>query len=193
VADSDALRAKRSRYHRQGDHSLCLPGRCPSKPVLAVPPAPVGIVAPNKAAIRAVSGPKNGPWRAENPSVEPKTGPEPPPVVSAPRPAVPAPPQAVDEVVERSPGGIEQAVIAFCAALPYASPDPRALLAQICVRLAQRVDETGAMPAAVRELRTMLMQLTEVPNQPAGPVDEARLQRAQRKLDLFLASATVLS
>lgn len=94
--------------------------------------------------------------------------------------------------MERQPGGIEQAVIAFCAALPYASPDPRALLAQICVRLAQRVDETGAMPAAVRELRTMLMQLTEVPNQPAGPVDEARLQRAQRKLDLFLAGATVL-
>lgn len=28
MADSDAVRAKRSRLHRQGDHSSCLPGRC---------------------------------------------------------------------------------------------------------------------------------------------------------------------
>jgi hypothetical protein len=29
VADSDAIRARRSRLHRQGDHSRCLPSRCP--------------------------------------------------------------------------------------------------------------------------------------------------------------------
>jgi hypothetical protein len=29
MADSDAIRARRSRLHRQGDHSQCLPGRCP--------------------------------------------------------------------------------------------------------------------------------------------------------------------
>jgi hypothetical protein len=28
VADSDAIRAKRSRLHRQGDHSRCSPERC---------------------------------------------------------------------------------------------------------------------------------------------------------------------
>jgi hypothetical protein len=28
VADSDAMRAKRSRLHRQGDHSQCSPSRC---------------------------------------------------------------------------------------------------------------------------------------------------------------------
>jgi len=88
---------------------------------------------------------------------------------------------------ERVPGGIEQAVVAFCEALPYAPGDPRALLAQIAVRLARRVDETGAMPAAVRELRVMLMQLTEVPNGPAGPLDEHRLRRAQKRLDAHLA------
>lgn len=95
----------------------------------------------------------------------------------------------VDELTvddERKPGGIEQAVVAFVAALPYRGTDPRALLAQIAIRLAQRVDETGAMPAAVRELRVMLQQLTEIPNQPAGPLDVHRLRIAQRQLDSYI-------
>jgi hypothetical protein len=29
VADSAAIRVKRSRLHKQGDHSMCSPGRCP--------------------------------------------------------------------------------------------------------------------------------------------------------------------
>jgi hypothetical protein len=90
---------------------------------------------------------------------------------------------------ERVPGGIETAVIAFVESLPYQRPDPRALLAQIAVRLAQRVDETGALPAAVRELRVLLVQLTEVPNGPSGFVDEVRLRHAQRRLDTILAGA----
>lgn len=90
---------------------------------------------------------------------------------------------------DRLPGGIETAVVAFVASLPYRSPDPRALLAQIAVRLAQRVDETGALPAAVRELRVLLVQLTEIPNGPNGVVDEVRLRSAQRKLDNILATA----
>ena len=28
MADSDALRTRRSRQHKAGDHALCLPGRC---------------------------------------------------------------------------------------------------------------------------------------------------------------------
>lgn len=104
---------------------------------------------------------------------------------SAPAPAV-MPPEMDDE---RAPGGIETAVTAFVASLPYQVPDPRALLAQIAVRLAQRVDETGALPAAVRELRVLLVQLTDTPNGPAGVVDEVRLRSAQRKLDNILATA----
>jgi hypothetical protein len=38
VADSDALRKRRSRKHRDGDHSLCLPGRC--KAVVEIPVLP---------------------------------------------------------------------------------------------------------------------------------------------------------
>lgn len=76
---------------------------------------------------------------------------------------------------------------AYLDAMPFAEGDPRALMGQICVRLAQRVDETGAMPAAVRELRTMLAQIGEIPNQPAGPVDDARYERALRRLDAYLA------
>jgi len=103
------------------------------------------------------------------------------------RAAAPAATPQVDG--DRVPGRIETAVLAFVAALPYQTPDPRALLAQIAVRLAQRVDETGALPAAVRELRVLLVQLTEVPNGPAGVVDEVRLRAAQRKLDNILATA----
>jgi hypothetical protein len=148
--------------------------------------SPVGIAAPNKAAVRAAARPKNGSRRAQNPSAEAKPDPEPPPTASAPPPAAPALPEAVQEPEERIPGGIEQAILAYIATLPYASPDPRALLAQILVRLAQRIDETGAMPAAVRELRVLLLQLAEVPNQPSGRVDEARLRRAAAKLDEML-------
>lgn len=108
--------------------------------------------------------------------------------VSSPLAAVAAVPAAA-EFDERVPGGIESAVIAFVESLPYQEPDPRALLAQIAIRVAQRVDETGALPAAVRELRVLLAQLTEVPNGPSGPVDEVRLRRAARRLDQILAVA----
>jgi hypothetical protein len=103
--------------------------------------------------------------------------------------AVPTPAPEVDG--ERRPGGIETAVVAFVASLPYRDPDPRALLGMIAVRLAQRVDETGALPAAVRELRVLLVQLVEVPNGPSGVVDEIRLRSAQRRLDSILATTAV--
>jgi hypothetical protein len=93
------------------------------------------------------------------------------------------------EVPERLPGGIELATQKFVDDLPYRSPDPRALLAQIAVQLGRRIDETGAMPAAVRELRVLLVQLTEVPNGPSGEVDVIRLRRMQRRLDGILAGA----
>ena len=61
-------------------------------------------------------------------------------------------------------------------------------MAQLAIRLAQRVDETGALPAAVRELRVILAQLAEVPGQPAGPLDEQQVRRAQRRVDQILAN-----
>ena len=139
MADSDAVRARRARQHKMGDHSLCVPGRCELAGALAaraVPAAAVGGAGSSRVA-----------------------------------------------------GGIEAAVVAFVDTLPYRPPDPRALLAQIAVRLAQRVDETGALPAAVRELRVLLSQLVEVPNGPSGVVDETRLRAAQRRLDTILNQA----
>lgn len=47
MADSAALRARRSRNHRKGDHSLCLPGRCKAVvevPVLSDEPEPASEV-----------------------------------------------------------------------------------------------------------------------------------------------------
>lgn len=88
---------------------------------------------------------------------------------------------------DTSPGGIEQAVAAYVAALPFAASDPRAILGQLAVKLARHVDGAVSLPAAVRELRVVLAQIAEVPGQPAGQVDEIRLRRAQRLLDTMLA------
>lgn len=155
MGDTAAHRARRYRQHKQGDHSLCVAGRCEA--LGGTQKSEAGTVRP-VAGIASISG-------------------------------VPAPPAEVPADGERVPGGIETAVIAFVESLRYVEPDPRALLAQIAVRLAQRVDETGALPAAVRELRVLLVQLTEVPNGPSGVVDETRLRRAQRRLDSVLATA----
>ena len=90
--------------------------------------------------------------------------------------------------VERSPGGIEMATSAFVEMLGFAPGDPRALLGQIAVLLAQRVDDSGALPAVVRELRLLLGQLAEAPSGPAGKLDDLQVRRAQRRLDQILGS-----
>jgi hypothetical protein len=161
VADTPAERMRRSRLHKRGDHSTCLPRSCPEVGVYAA----AGPLPPAKPAARLSKSRDS-------------------------RIAVPVvPPSAPDG--ERRPGGIETAVVAFVESLPYRDPDPRALLGMIAVRLAQRVDETGALPAAVRELRVLLVQLVEVPNGPSGVVDEIRLRSAQRRLDSILATTAV--
>jgi hypothetical protein len=108
-----------------------------------------------------------------------------PPVVA--EPVAPEPSPADVEVAP--PGGIEQAVAAYVAKLAFAPTDPRAILGEIAVRLARRVDESGALPAAVRELRVLLAQIGEVPNGPAGIVDEVRVQREQRRIAALLSQA----
>ena len=90
--------------------------------------------------------------------------------------------------MERSPGGIEMATAAFVEMLGFASGDSRSLLGQIAVRLAQRVDDSGALPAAVRELRVLLGQLAEAPSGPSGRLDDLQVRRAQRRLDQILGS-----
>ncbi|MEV6633889.1 hypothetical protein AB0M54_24370 [Actinoplanes sp. NPDC051470] len=110
----------------------------------------------------------------------------------SPDPAVtPDPPAPQPEDVEAAPpGGIEVAVAAYVVSLKYPAGDPRAILGEIAVRLAKRVDDSGALPAAVRELRVLLAQIGEVPNGPAGVVDEVRLQRTQRRLNSLLSQAS---
>lgn len=83
--------------------------------------------------------------------------------------------------------GIETVVRAYVQSLGHAAGDPRAILGEIAIRLARRVDKSGALPAAVRELRVLLAQLADNPTGPSGKVDDIRVQRAQRRLDALLA------
>ena len=177
AASTDAQRMRRVRAHKKGDHSLCTPKTCAE------------VMQAGAEATTARASIVQGSAAHDTTRVErtPRTSGDGLGRVGGGQPEASG--LAVDAVADRTPGGIETAVVAFVAALPYQSPDPRALLALVAVRLAQRVDETGALPAAVRELRTLLMQLVEVPNGPAGPVDEVRLRAAQRKLDNILATA----
>lgn len=84
-------------------------------------------------------------------------------------------------------GRIEQLARKFISTLPYKPDDPRHLLAELAAELAKRIDESGAAPAAVGQLRILLMQLAEAPNGPAGVVDEMRVRHAQRQVDAQLA------
>jgi len=52
MGDSGALRALRHRQHRNGDHSLCSPGRCP-----AIAPLSEAAPEPTKAPLARPSGP----------------------------------------------------------------------------------------------------------------------------------------
>lgn len=144
MAEDAATRAKRYRRHKQGDHSLCVAGRCEA----------LG------GASRAVT----------------------PPPVSA---AGGQQPAAVMLVA----GRIEALAREFVESLPHGPDDPRHLLGQLAIELARRIDDEGAVPAAVGQLRILLMQLAEVPNGPAGVVDEMRVRHHQRQLDALLAVA----
>jgi hypothetical protein len=99
-------------------------------------------------------------------------------------------PPATPRLADEYRGGIELAVEAYVESLGYTDGDPRAILGTVAVRLAKRVEESGAVPAAVRELRVLLAQLTEDPNGPAGRVDEVRARRALRRLDQLIAQAS---
>lgn len=145
MAEDAATRAKRYRRHKQGDHSLCVAGRCEAL---------------------------GGTSRTVTPA--------------------PAPPVAHHDqppAVTLAAGRIEALAKEFVDSLPHGPDDPRHLLGQLAIELARRIDDEGAVPAAVGQLRILLMQLAEVPNGPAGVVDEMRVRHHQRQLDALLAVA----
>lgn len=146
MAEPAALRAKRYRQHKQGNHSLCVAGRCEGL---------------------------GGTSRTVTPPVTP-----------------PAAVAATIPPVTLGAGRIEALAHEFVTSLPHGPDDPRYLLGQLAVELARRIDEAGAVPAAVGQLRILLMQLAEVPNGPAGVVDEMRVRHHQRQLDALLAIAS---
>lgn len=178
MADSGALRARRLRWHRNGDHSLCKPGNCD---VAGPASAAERKITPTKvAAVDRPSKASASPARRRAAGRDGIPGEAPPP---------PAPPAEEPPAQPAEPGGIEKATTAFLESLPFSDDDndPRTLQGQICIMLARRIDTSGAMPAVVRELRTMLNQISEVPSQAAGPVDDARYHRAMRRFETYLS------
>lgn len=161
MALSGAERQRRSRRHRAGDHSLC-----------------------DADATCRRDGVSDGVTEA---AVT-----EPVPARPMSQPAEPAESaEQVDEVEPESgeAGEIEAEVRDFVDQLlpKFPAGDPRRILCSIVVKLARRVDESGAAPAAIQQLRVMLMQIAEVPDQPAGPLDAARAQRAARRIGSLAA------
>lgn len=105
-------------------------------------------------------------------------------------PAVNEPAAAALPLSDQAPGGIEQAVAALINGLNYDADDPRTILSMLAVQLARHIDEGGAVPAAVRELRTVLAQISEAPNGPSSQLDEIRVQRTRRRLDSLIIQAS---
>lgn len=89
---------------------------------------------------------------------------------------------------DAEPGEIEIEVRTFVAGLKFADGDPRRVLGSIAVQLGRRVDQTGAAPAAIRELRVLLAQISELPEAEAGPVDGTRARRAARRIGTILTA-----
>ncbi|MEU4590011.1 hypothetical protein [Micromonospora aurantiaca (nom. illeg.)] len=161
MPDTPAERAKRYRAHKRGDHTLCDASRCREARTVTVAPE------------------RDTPSAAVTPVVPVTAA-----AVSAPPQVVTAPPLGDDNDQD----GIETVVRAYVDSLGHPAGDPRAILGEVAVRLARRVDRSGALPAAVRELRVLLAQLADNPTGPAGKVDDLRVQRAQRRLDALLAN-----
>lgn len=90
----------------------------------------------------------------------------------------------------RDLGEIEAETQAFVDRLDFPDTDPRSIIGRIAVKLARRVDDGGANTSAIREFRVLLMQLAEVPDQPAGPLDGQRARRAVRRIDQLLRAAS---
>lgn len=102
-----------------------------------------------------------------------------------PKPQVTAPAEK-----PKKPGEIEVEVSTFVASLKFPEGDPRRVLGSIAVKLARHIDHDGAEPAAVRELRVLLAQISEMPEQEAGPVDGTRARRASRRIGTILTAVS---
>jgi hypothetical protein len=87
-------------------------------------------------------------------------------------------------------GEVEVEVSTFVASLKFPDGDPRRVLGSIAVKLARHIDLDGAEPAAVRELRVLLAQISEMPEQEAGPVDGTRARRATRRIGTILTAVS---
>lgn len=91
---------------------------------------------------------------------------------------------------DAAPGEIEVEVRSFVDGLKFVDGDPRRILGSIAVQLGRRVDQTGAAPAAIRELRVLLAQISELPEAEAGPVDGTRARRAVRRISTILTAVS---
>lgn len=147
-----AERQRRSRAHRKGDHQFCDPARCDGQPAVTDTAS----------------------------DAQPVTEPAPEPVTPA-----PAEPDEA-EPAEYEPGETERDVSDFIKDLEFPEGDPRRILCRIAVKAARRVDQVDLSAreatSAIRQMMTILGQLAEIPDQPAGPLDGVRARAAVRRI-----------
>jgi hypothetical protein len=91
-------------------------------------------------------------------------------------------------------GDTEMDVVAFLEQLTFPEGDPRRILSRMALKAARRVDQVDASArdagAAIRQLMTILSQLAEIPDQPAGPLDGTRARAAVRRLGASIGRAS---
>ncbi len=92
----------------------------------------------------------------------------------------------VGRPVGAEPGPIETTLRTVLAEVRFPEGDPRLVLAQVALRIAQALDQRPTAPLS-NELKGLVTDIVTYADDPPGIVDELKARRAVRRLDGLLA------